>query len=97
GDTSLRDALDMAIAARWEEIQGVLEEHGVPLLPSAEPVVSEAPADAVRVGVVTPTRLGVPTPEAALHGLVGWPARRGPLLPRSRGPRCRVRGQRSQR
>lgn len=83
GDTSLRDALDMAIAARWEEIQGVLEEHGVPLLPSAEPVVSEAPADAVRVGVVTPTRLGVPTLEAALYELVGESARRGALLAES--------------
>ncbi|HEX7000356.1 MAG TPA: quinoprotein dehydrogenase-associated putative ABC transporter substrate-binding protein [Trueperaceae bacterium] len=83
GDTSLRDALDGAIAARWDEIQAVLTEHGVPLLPSVEPVVNEAPAARAKVGVVTPTLLGVPTLEASLYELVGESARRGALLAES--------------
>jgi mxaJ protein len=33
GDEDLRDTLHQALAARWDEIQGVLEAYGVPLLP----------------------------------------------------------------
>lgn len=80
GDTSLRDMLNAALAARWNDVQAVLEEHGVPLVPGVRPVVGEAPPAAFEIGVITPTLMGVPTLEASLYELVGESARRGALL-----------------
>jgi len=40
GDESLRDQIDIAIANRWEEIQAVLEEFDVPMLPLARPILT---------------------------------------------------------
>jgi mxaJ protein len=39
GDEALRDELNVALARRWDEIQAILEEYGVPLLPLPKPVV----------------------------------------------------------
>lgn len=39
-DEALRDLLNRAIALRWSEIQTVLENYGVPLLPLSQPTVS---------------------------------------------------------
>lgn len=39
GDEALRDRLDIAIARRWDEIQAVLAEYGVPTMPMVRPVV----------------------------------------------------------
>jgi mxaJ protein len=39
-DEALCDQLNMAISRRWKEIQAVLTEYGVPLLPLSQPVVS---------------------------------------------------------
>jgi mxaJ protein len=38
GDQSLRDLIDIAIAERWDEINAVLDEYGVPTMPLARPV-----------------------------------------------------------
>lgn len=44
GDESLRDALDLAFARRWEEIQAVLQEFGVPVGDLPRPIpTAEAP------------------------------------------------------
>ncbi|HEX7022926.1 MAG TPA: quinoprotein dehydrogenase-associated putative ABC transporter substrate-binding protein [Trueperaceae bacterium] len=40
GDESLRDRLDIAIAKRWDDIQQVLRDYGVPLSPLPRPVLS---------------------------------------------------------
>lgn len=39
GDEALRDELTVALARSWDEIQAILEEYGVPLLPLPKPVV----------------------------------------------------------
>jgi mxaJ protein len=39
GDEALRDELNAALARRWDEIQAILEEYGVPLLPLPKPMV----------------------------------------------------------
>jgi mxaJ protein len=40
GDDALRDRLGIALAARWDDIQAVLEEYGVVLDPLPRPVIS---------------------------------------------------------
>lgn len=40
GDESLRDRLDIAIVERWDEIQVILEESRVPLLPLVKPMAT---------------------------------------------------------
>ncbi len=37
GDESLRDSLNLAIARRWDDIQAVLQEFNVPLMPLTPP------------------------------------------------------------
>lgn len=39
-DEALRDLLNRAIALRWKEIQAILENYGVPLLPLSQPTAS---------------------------------------------------------
>jgi mxaJ protein len=39
GDEALRDALNVVLARRWDEIQAILEEYGMPLLQLPKPVV----------------------------------------------------------
>ena len=39
GDEALRDELNRVLARRWDEIQSILEEYGVPLLPIPRPTV----------------------------------------------------------
>ena len=41
-DRALRDALDRALASRWEAVQAVLAETGLPLLPLPRPRLPEA-------------------------------------------------------
>lgn len=40
GDESLRDLLDIAIAERWDEIQEVLLEYRVPMMPLPKPIAT---------------------------------------------------------
>ena len=86
GDESLRDRLDLALAARWGQIQVVLREYGVPLESSPRPEVGVSnplAGEAVRVGLVIPTLTGVSAVEASLYDLVGQAARMGALLAES--------------
>ncbi len=39
GDEALRDDLNLAFARRWDKVQAILEEYGMPLLPLPKPVV----------------------------------------------------------
>jgi ABC-type branched-subunit amino acid transport system substrate-binding protein/ABC-type amino acid transport substrate-binding protein len=77
GDVALRDRMNVAIAARWDEIQGVFEELGLPLLTSAQPFASElAPPEVLRIGAVLPVATGRP----ALTDAMGNAAWTGALL-----------------
>lgn len=40
GDTNLRDLLNQALADKWDDIQKVLKDHNIPLLPLPKPVIS---------------------------------------------------------
>ncbi|HEX7002117.1 MAG TPA: ABC transporter substrate-binding protein [Trueperaceae bacterium] len=60
-DEALRDALNRAVAMRWDEIQDVFAELGVPLLPSAPVAAGERPAGLLTIGVVAPFPSGFPT------------------------------------
>jgi quinoprotein dehydrogenase-associated probable ABC transporter substrate-binding protein len=87
GDEALRDRLGIALADRWDEVQALLEEYGVPLASLPRPFVpshtaSEAdqPAEAFRLGVVVPTRTGQSLTRAGLYEPVGEAARHGALL-----------------
>src|SRR5690606_4689106 len=54
GDESLRDLFNEALARRWDDVQAILAEYGVPLSP-VPPPVAPATDDAVyRVGLVGP-------------------------------------------
>lgn len=65
GDQSLRDALDRALASRWDAVQDVFHQAGIPLLPLPHPGPGSAEprndgAMELRVGVVLPVPSGVP-------------------------------------
>lgn len=60
GDESLRDQLNIALANRWDEIQGILSSFGVPSLPLSQPALPVFPEPDSVIGVVLPTRSQVP-------------------------------------
>lgn len=81
GDEALRDALNAAIAARWHDIQAVLDSFSVPLVANG-PAPMSAPAPERRaVAFVAPSPSGTRTaPTAAVYDVVGEAARSGALL-----------------
>lgn len=88
GDHALRDRLNAALTRRWDEIQEVLRDYGVPLsplpkpLPSAQqgPLNQPEAAEPMRIGTVIPTRTGATAVRASVYDLVGEAARMGALL-----------------
>jgi len=82
-DVALRDLLNVGIARAWDDIQAVLAEYHVPVVPTPAPFLGERPADLVptlQVGVVLPMPTGARTREAVAYTLVGDSARMGALL-----------------
>ncbi|MCC6311524.1 MAG: quinoprotein dehydrogenase-associated putative ABC transporter substrate-binding protein [Trueperaceae bacterium] len=83
GDVALRDALNVALATRWAEVQAVIERYRVPVEPLPPP---GAPADGPRpelleVGLVVPNRTGPSVvPEVSLYDVVGQAAVMGGQL-----------------
>lgn len=87
GDEALRDRLNLAIAARWDDIQAVLEQYGIPVTPSPAPGVGlgagfggAGAEEKLRIGVVLPTRSGRSTIPSSLYDVAGDAARMGALL-----------------
>ncbi|MBO8140624.1 MAG: quinoprotein dehydrogenase-associated putative ABC transporter substrate-binding protein [Firmicutes bacterium] len=87
GDDALRDRLNIAIANRWDEIQAVLQEYGVPLDPLPRPAITVGGTptamgaeETLRIGVVIPTQTGHSWVPASLYDIVGEAARMGALL-----------------
>lgn len=64
-DESLRDRLNRALAARWDDVNAVLDAYGVPRWPVSRPVVTEERPDLMRLGVIYPARTPASLPNAA--------------------------------
>lgn len=83
-DLGLRDLLNQAIAARWDDIQAVLDEYEVPRTPiPAAFAGTPAPPSAelmLSVGVILPTFTGGRTLEAAINDVIGDAAMQGALV-----------------
>ncbi|HEX7040953.1 MAG TPA: quinoprotein dehydrogenase-associated putative ABC transporter substrate-binding protein [Trueperaceae bacterium] len=90
GDEALRDALNAAIAARWDDIHAVLEEYSVPLVAGGPAPAPPSAPERRAVGFVAPAPSGALTsPRAAVYDVVGESARMGALLAEddaARGP-----------
>ncbi len=80
-DTALRDLLDRAIAARWDDIQRVLQEYDIPTTPLPTPLLAERPTTTgvLPIGVILPYPTGGRTRVAAINDIVGEAARMGAL------------------
>jgi ABC-type branched-subunit amino acid transport system substrate-binding protein len=57
GDSALRDRINIALAARWDDIQAVFAAYRIPLQSTPRPRLPRA-VDPVRVGVVLPLASG---------------------------------------
>lgn len=76
-DESLRNQINLALAARWDEIVSVIDSYHVPQLAVSRPPLPSGLAEQViRVGVIAPSQ----TREAHAMDLVGEAARRGAIL-----------------
>lgn len=76
-DEAFRDRINVALAARWDEIGELIASYGVPQLRvSRPPVPAERDAQVVRVGVIAPAQ----TRQAHGMELIGEAARRGAVL-----------------
>lgn len=60
-DEALRDALNEAIALRWDDIAAVFDQAGVPTLPSVPVSLGLRAAAPFRVGVIAPFPTGNPS------------------------------------
>lgn len=76
GDLELRDLLNQAIAERWDAIQKVFQDMGIPLSPLPRPEVSREEISPLKVGVVLPLPTGYP----ALTDAAGRSAQLGATL-----------------
>lgn len=89
-DDALRDRLNLALAARWDDVVAILDSFGAPQLPISRPRDIEENPDATRVGVIHAAR----TPASLDNAAVGEDARLGAavadnsiaLLERSEAP-----------
>lgn len=72
-DEALRDALNRAIAHRWQDIMAVLDDYGVPRSSVSRPVDAGEHHGAVKVGVIFPAS----TPAHLPNAPIGDDARRG--------------------
>lgn len=62
GDDSLRDQLNVALATRWDDIQDVLADFGVPTMALQVPALPTFPVPDAVIGLVLPTPSQVPSP-----------------------------------
>lgn len=81
---ALQSLLNRAIVARWDDIQAVLAEYGVPVVESPAPFAGELARPraetVVDVGVVLPVPTGGRTYFAAINDYTGTAALRGALI-----------------
>lgn len=85
-DTDLRDLLNRALANSWDDVEAVLGQADVPLLPLPRPVLSVGGAEAeavegeARIGVIVPTTGDATLGTLAGEPLLGAAANRGALM-----------------
>lgn len=82
-DEALRDLLNSALAARWSEIQEILNEYAVPRQPSVAPFVrpdAARPDSEIQIGFVGPVVTGRLSIDESLYDVVGEAARNGAAL-----------------
>lgn len=60
GDESLRDQLNIALSSRWDEIQDVLADYGIPTMPLQAPALPAFSVPDAVIGLVLPTPSQVP-------------------------------------
>lgn len=81
---ALQNLLNRAIVARWDEIQAILADYGVPLVDGPAPFAGEpvrpVAETVVDVGVVLPVPTGGRTYFAAINDYTGIAALRGALI-----------------
>lgn len=90
GDDALVESLNLALAARWDEVQALLAEADFPVLAQPRPrttIASPGADEPLRVGVVAPQ----PTPGSRVNGtyytdLMGEAVRLGALLAEGEAP-----------
>jgi len=80
GDLSLRDDLNAAIAARWDDIEAVLADYGVPVAPAGAPGMLEPQPAPATLAIITPADIRPAPISTALYSLAGEAAQRGALL-----------------
>lgn len=73
-DEALRDDLNRALAARWDDIGEILDSYGIPRFELSRPLITNELAGAMRVGVIFPASTPAPFPNApvgdnALRGM----------------------------
>lgn len=75
-DEALRDALNRALAARWDDVAAVLDAYGVPRFQVFRPIQTDEQTGTTKVGAVFPAS----TLAALPNGPVGDDARLGVLV-----------------
>lgn len=80
-DYAMQTRLNRAIAARWDDIQAVLAEYDVPVMPAPTPVAGPLPdySRNLRIGTILPIPTGGRTAVAGAYNLIGEDARQGAL------------------
>lgn len=93
-DIAMQERLNRAIAARWDDIQQVLADYRVPVMPAVAPGAPSltAPRDTLRIGVVLPMPTGTRTKTARVYDLAGELARQGALFAEAGSGRDRSGG-----
>ncbi len=72
GDEALRDLLNAALARRWDDVQAVFGQRGIPTLPITRPTVSPpSSTKQLRIGVVLPAPNPVPATTDVAAGAAG--------------------------
>lgn len=80
GDESLRDLLNIALARRWDDVQWVLSDMGIPQSPTPRPThLDTGHADEMRIALVVP----LPTSQQRATDVLAEAARTGAILAES--------------
>lgn len=75
-DEALRDRLNLALAARWDDVVAVLDAYAVPQMALSRPLDIEEDPDSTRVGVIYPAR----TPASLQNAPIGDAMRLGRIM-----------------
>lgn len=67
GDAALRDSLDIAITQQWDQIQDLMADYGIPLLPQVKPEgIPPVNEELTTIALVAPLATGAPIADEKL-------------------------------